>query len=139
MSKAAIVRPVLHSLPLTYRDPKAHRRPQITHACAFEYRAWIHVIRLGVRMHDPILLRDVRNVLCRALMDMELDVRQAEAEARAATQLPDAKLMVNSVTHEGKGVVGARFRVVAVDIGDNRVVVVVPAQQREISVELAEV
>lgn len=30
MRRAIIVRPVLESLPLTYRDPKAYRRPQLT-------------------------------------------------------------------------------------------------------------
>lgn len=90
-------------------------------------------------MVDPILLRDARNVLCRSLVDMGVDIYWAETEAKAAVRRPGASLIANGIKYVGTSAEGERFRAVAVDVGDMRVVVVVPALQREICIELSDV
>lgn len=97
-----------------------------------------HVIPLGVRMVDPSPLRDARNVFCRALMDMGDEFYSAETEAKDAVRKPGSSMVINSVKRVGAGADGKRFRAVAVDVGRNRVVAVVPAAQREISIELSD-
>ncbi|NUR59212.1 MAG: GNAT family N-acetyltransferase [Catenulispora sp.] len=92
----------------------------------------MHVIPLGVRMVDPAPLRDVRNVFCRALMDMGVDIRDAEAEAKAAVRKSQTPVVVNGAKYVGIGADGKRFRSVAVDVDAVRVVAVVPATQRAI-------
>lgn len=139
MGKAAIVSPTLSTLQAAFRDPDDHHRPRLRYACRLEYRAWVHVITLGVRMVDPSPLRDARNVYCRALMDMGVDVYDAESESKDAVRKSRVSMIVNGVKYMGTGADGRRFRAVAVDIGETRVVAVVPAKQREISVEITDV
>lgn len=139
MGKAVIISPTLASVEATFRDPDDHCRPRLNYACMLAYRAWVHVIALGVRMVDPTPLRDVRNVLCRALMDMGVDIYDAEAEAKAAVRKSRTPMVVNGVKYVGMGADGRRFRAVAVDIDGMRVVAVVPARQREIHIELSDV
>jgi hypothetical protein len=139
MGKAAILNPKLPTIQASYRDPADHQRPKLRYACIVEYRAWVHVIPLGVRMWDPILIRDARNVFCRALMDMGDEFYSAEAEAKAAVRKPGSSIVINGMRHVGAGADGKRFRAVGVDVGRTRVVAVVPAVQREICIELSDV
>jgi hypothetical protein len=70
-------------------------------------------------------------------MELGADIRVAEAEA--AARKPQTFLVVNGVRYVGVGVEGRRFRAVTADIGNTRVVAVVPATQRQVCIELSDV
>lgn len=138
MGEATIISPTLLSVNATFRDPDIHRRPVLRYACVAEYRAWVHIVPLGVRLFELTQLRDARNILCRALMDLGAEIYSAQNEAKAAVRKSHASAIVNGVEHVGRGVDGKRFRAVAVDIGDIRVVTVVPVTQRKITIEISD-
>ena len=145
---AVLVSPFLGSLTSPLRVQRRPLRTPLRYRFAVDYRAWVEVVQLHERSRVPMVL--ARTILGRALFELwapnfaepSFDGSDlapglaAEKAARDAKRRRRAWMTVNGRRYLGVGADGHEYRSVAVRLGDQLVVAVVPTWQEEIVVEL---